>query len=67
MLWTGRGNLKEVRNGSEELRGGLGWVRGLSKRFETGRTPSGKPETGWRTLREVRDGSGDLGEVRDGL
>ena len=45
----GRESLGKFRNGSEDPRGGSGWVEGPLGRFGTGR----------RTLGEVRDGSGD--------
>ena len=45
----GQGTLGEVRDGSEDLQGGTGWVRG----------PLWKSRMGWGTILEVRDGSGD--------
>ena len=82
----GQGTLEEVRNGSGDPQGGLGWFLRLSRRFGMGRgplggpelyvQPSGQSETGQETLGEVldsflhpqdvRDGSGDLGEVWEG-
>ena len=47
----GRKTHGEVRNGSEDPRGGLGRVRG----------PSGRSKTGRETLGEVREESGDSG------
>ena len=56
-LWTGRGTLRKIRDGSGDPRVGLGRVRG----------PLGRFGTGWGTLGEVRDGTGNLEEVGDGL
>ena len=66
---TGRGTLKEVRDGSEDLwggpggvgepRGGLGGVIGRLGKFGMGRGLYGRSGTDRGTLGEVRDGSRD--------
>ena len=63
---TGRGTLGEVWDGSEDPRGGSGWVMGPSGRFGTsqgtlgkvltGRGASMRSGTGWGTLVEVQNG-----------
>ena len=61
---TGRGTLKEVRDGSGDPRGCPERFGGHSGRSGTGRGPSELPGTGRGTLGEVRDGSGCSGTVR---
>ena len=67
---SGRETISVVRDGSGDLRGGLGRVGGPSRRFGTGRgtrgevwdgfeRPSERSGTGWETLGEVWDGLGD--------